>query len=237
MSRNDNAGRISKHAFLVSRDSIELERNCSVLMAWQTISVALFTCASLSVVARTALRLRYQKRLFVDDAFVFFAEICLCASFGLLYASADSTYLEEALLIRPKVAEIPPDFLHRLLSLHALNTAFLILTYTSIFAVKFSFLLLFRVLVRRVQKLVNFWWMAVAITTIAWIVCTVGLILICPYFGARASKFILGSLISNVALRCYPASCNHKPRKTIGISAMIVLFDMITDIMSWFLFF
>ena len=208
-------------------------------MAWQTISIVLFTFASLAVVARTALRLRYQKRLFIDDAFLFFAEICLCASFGLLYAYVDSAYLDEALLIRPEVAEIPPNFLHRLLNFHALSDAFLILTYASIFSVKFGFLFLFRVLVRRVRKLVFFWWMALAITTVAWIVCTVGQVLPCLYFDMRASMFTLGSLISNVALRCYPAACgqNSQLRKTIGISAMTISLDMITDIISWFSFF
>lgn len=240
MSRNDSAGRISKHTFLVSHDSNELEWNCSILMALQTISIVLFTFASLSVVARTVLRLRYQKRLFVDDAFLFFAEICLCASFGLLYIFVDSAYLEEALIVQPEVVEIPQNPFHQLLSFHAFSTAFTILTYASIFAVKFGFLFLFRVLVRRVRKLVFFWWMAIAITTVVWIVCTVGQVLPCLYFDMRASMFTLGSLISNVALRCYPAtSCGQisQLRKVTGISAMAISLDIITDIISEFLFF
>lgn len=126
-------------------------------MTWQTISIVLFTCASLLVVARTALCLRYQKRLFVDNAFVFFAEISLCSLFGLFFAFAKSTYLDKAFITQLKVAEIPPDFLHQLFSFHVLSNVFLILTYASIFAVKFGFLFLFRVFVRRVRKLVIFW--------------------------------------------------------------------------------
>lgn len=192
--------------------------------------------ASIFVVARTTLRLRYQKKLFVDDAFLFFAEICLCASFGLLFAFVNATYLDEALLTHSDVAEIPQDFLHQLLQFHALSDAYLVLTYTSIFAVKASFLFLFRVLVRRVHKMVVFWWIALATTTVAWMVCVIAQFLPCLYFDVRASKLILGALISNVALKCYAAACgaNAQFPKTVGISAMSIILDMITDIMSSF---
>ncbi|MCJ1468504.1 hypothetical protein MMC07_007133 [Pseudocyphellaria aurata] len=139
MSPNDSAGRISKNVFLIT-------------------PTTLFAFSVLFVIARTTLRLRYQKRLFIDDAFLFFAEICLCASVGLLYAFAEGLYLDEALITRPSAAVFPPDFMHLLFQFHKLSDAYLVLTYTSIFAVKFSFLFFFRVLVRRMHKMIVYWW-------------------------------------------------------------------------------
>ncbi|MCJ1466527.1 hypothetical protein MMC07_005147 [Pseudocyphellaria aurata] len=90
---NDSVGRISKNVYL-------------------TIPLILFALSVLLVLARTTLRLRYQKRLFIDDAFLFFAEICLCASVGLLYDFADSVFLNEAFIVNPSAVVFPPDSLN-----------------------------------------------------------------------------------------------------------------------------
>ncbi|MCJ1462858.1 hypothetical protein MMC07_001461 [Pseudocyphellaria aurata] len=119
MSSNDSVGRISKNVYL------------------QITPTILFAFSVLFVLARTTLRLRYQKRLFIDDAFLFFAEICLCASMGLLYASADGVFLDEALITNPSAVVLPPDYLNQLFRLLKLDDAYIKLTFTSIFAVKF----------------------------------------------------------------------------------------------------
>lgn len=76
--------------------------------------------------------------------------------------------------------------------------------------------------------------MTIAITIVAWIICTIGQVLPCLYFDARASKFISDSLISNMALRYYPASCDQKSqhRKITGIGVMNILLNIITNIIS-----
>lgn len=153
-------------------------------------STILFAFSVLFVIARITLRLRYQKRLFIDDAFLFIAQVLLCVCLGLLYMFADSLFLDEALVTRPSLAIIPPDFENQLFRFHKISDAYLVLTYTSIFAVKFSFLFFFRVLVRRVHKMVVYWWIVVAVTAVAWIVCSISIFLPCLYFDERSCKIL-----------------------------------------------
>ncbi|MCJ1470459.1 hypothetical protein MMC07_009104 [Pseudocyphellaria aurata] len=197
MSPNDSAGRISKNVFLI-------------------IPTILFTLSVVFLLARTTLRLRYQKRLFIDDAFLLFAEICLGASVGLLYAFADNLFLYEALVTRPSAVVLSPDSINQQILLRKQSDACLALTYTSIFAVKFSFLFFFKVLVRRMHRMIVYWWIVVAVTTIAWIVCVmIKIFLPCMDFD----KILM--------------SCNQKsdiPTNT-GLSAMVDILDMITDIL------
>lgn len=103
---------------------------------------------------------------------------------------ADSLFLDEALVTRPSSAIIPPDFENQLFRFHKISDAYLVLTYTSIFAVKFSFLFFFRVLVRRVHKMVVYWWIVVAVTAVAWIVCVICIFLPCLYFDERSCKIL-----------------------------------------------
>ncbi|MCJ1470002.1 hypothetical protein MMC07_008647 [Pseudocyphellaria aurata] len=196
MSPNDSAGRIPKNVFLI-------------------VPTILFALSVLFLLARTTLRLRYQKRLFIDDAFLLFAEICLGASVGLLYAFADNLFLNEALVTRPSAVILPPDYTNQRILFQKQSDACLVLTYTSIFAVKFSFLFFFKLIVRRIHSMIVYWWIVVAVTTIAWVVCVIKIFLPCMDFDETSM------------------SCNQKsdiPKNT-GLSAMVDILDMITDIL------
>ncbi|MCJ1464989.1 hypothetical protein MMC07_003604 [Pseudocyphellaria aurata] len=197
MSPNDSAGRISKNVYLIA-------------------PTILFGFSVLFVIARTTIRLRYQKRLFIDDAFLFLAEICLCASVGLLYACADSLFLNEALITRPSTVVLPPDYLNRLSRSHKLDYAYIILTFTSIFAVKFSFLFFFRILVRRIHKMSVYWWVAVTVTTVAWVFCVLEPFIFCPYFDERLDS-------------C--KSDKSDASKEIGFAVMVTILDIMTDVL------
>ena len=138
------------------------------------------------------IRLRYQKKLSVDDAFLYFAVICLCAAVGLLWSFTEAMYFNQALFLNNQTPDFPSnyqallDFLeHRF---HKTSAAYLILAHTTIYSVKFSFLFFFRVLIRRVRKMIIYWWTIFAIMIVAWAVTLVVDILPCPYFDIRAGK-------------------------------------------------
>ncbi|MCJ1469806.1 hypothetical protein MMC07_008448 [Pseudocyphellaria aurata] len=180
------------------------------------IPTILFAFSVLFVLARTTLRLRYQKRLFIDDAFLFFAEICLCASVGLLYAFADQLFFDEARALGWTVA-VPPDYSEKRNRSQKLSDAFIILTFTSIFAVKFSFLFFFRILIRRMHKMVVYWWTVVAVTTVAWIVCVLENFVLCPYEYYEQKSTACGQTSSLSTI--------------LGLYALVTILDIMTDIL------
>lgn len=144
-------------------------------------------------IGRVVIRLRYQKSLAVDDAFLIFAVACLCVAVGLLFAFISSMYMLEALITDDPNAIVPIDILDQVQWFRKLSTAFLVLTFTTIFAVKFSFLFLFKALIRNVRKIKLYWWTVVLTTTAVWAFGVVENFLPCPTFGPKSCKltFIL----------------------------------------------
>lgn len=95
------------------------------------------------------------------------------------------------LIITPASVKMPLDFLNQILHFHRISDAFVILSYTALYAVKFSLLFLFRTLVRRIPNMVIFWRVVVAITGVAWVVSSISAWLPCLYYDIRSCKFFL----------------------------------------------
>ena len=141
---------------------------------------------------RSVLRLHYHKRLSVDDAFLIFAVALACTSMGLYIQFMDGMYLGEA----TAMGRIPEDATlakieELTLRFHVLNDVFLVLTWTSIFAVKFSFLFFFRSLIDRIRSMEVLWRYVTAVTFLSWVVCVIDSIVSCPYFDLRSGESIL----------------------------------------------
>ena len=71
--------------------------------------------------------------------------------------------------------------------MHKLSVVFLVLGWTAVFAVKFSFLFFFRALTSRVRHMEFLWRGVVAMTIIAWLACCITSVTGCPYFDERGS--------------------------------------------------
>lgn len=160
----------------------------------QAASITLFTISIILAIARTCIRLRYQKRLFADDVFLLVAVICLCAALTLLVIFAPSMYLIEAFITSAPTIELPPDPLQqqaleqKLFNYLKLSDVYYIMSWTTIFAVKFSFLFFFRVLIWRVRGITLYWRIVGGVSVLAWGYCISGAFIICPYFDIRACK-------------------------------------------------
>lgn len=63
-------------------------------MEKQSTSIALSSIALVFVLVRTAIRLRYQKRLLIDDVFLYLGVICLCVATGLLVQFSSAIYID-----------------------------------------------------------------------------------------------------------------------------------------------
>lgn len=143
----------------------------------------------IAALARTALRLRYYKRLFVDDGFLILALILTSASVGVYVHLLDGMYISESV----SQGKIPLDV--SLLSIekaalrfHVLSDVFVVLTWTSIIAVKFSVLFFFKTLIFRIRYMEMLWRYVTVATLLSWIGWCISSILGCPYFDLRSGK-------------------------------------------------
>jgi len=195
MSSNDDAGKISKNSFIVSSQLSFLPPPFTLTNPSKAASIALFVLAIVGSIARIAIRLHYQKRLYIDDAFLSLAVICLCASIALLFLLTPSMYLVEALITNHANLDIPSDFLYQSFQFQKLSDAYLVLTYNTIFAVKFSFIFFFRILTSRLRQMRIYWWVVAATTGVVWVYGVIGIFITCPYFDdmrtCTAGRFYL----------------------------------------------
>lgn len=132
--------------------------------AEQVASVVLFVLSVVFTIGRIAIRLRYQQKLAVDDAFLIFALVCLCVAMGLLFAFIKSMYLIEALITDNPNLSMPIDIIDQVERYSKLSIAFYVLTFNTTLAVKFSFLFLFKALIRNVRSINIYWWIVFSTT-------------------------------------------------------------------------
>lgn len=107
------------------------------------------------------IRRRLQKRLFVDDFFLYVAVICIGVAGGLLWRFAPRMYSLEAYFATYNYELIFIFYAH--IQMKHFGGAYMILSYTTINFVKLSFLFFFRILVRRDHKMMMYWWRVLVI--------------------------------------------------------------------------
>ena len=149
---------------------------------------------------RVTIRMRSQKRLFLDDYLLLFSCVCLTAATALLYYGTAAIYFAENLSLNPShfataVAAGPVDptimrkMLEQLVLFQRINWSYLALTWTSIFAVKFAFLAFFRHLVDRVPALTLYWKVVLVITSVIYGFCVCDAFISCSKLGIASREF------------------------------------------------
>jgi hypothetical protein len=179
MALYDDAGRISRYAFLVS---IYTSLSGKSTDCFQASVLSLFALCLIAVFARFYVRIRVQKQLSTDDGFLLFGICSLISALGVLLPSMDTLYMFEALAYRVPTLKLPPDWRERTFHLHKMSTVALILAWCSIVSVKFSFLFLFRKLIDRIPKMMIYWWVVVIFNAVVAIYGAAICILTCPWF-------------------------------------------------------
>ena len=97
--------------------------------------------------------------------------------------TVDEMYLVQAMTLQIPGLRIPPDFLQQAYEWHKWITVTLMLSWSAIHAVKFSFLFLFRRLIDRIRLLVVYWWFVVALNVVSLGYGLVIYYITCPYFS------------------------------------------------------
>jgi hypothetical protein len=150
-----------------------------------------FGIAMVSVLGRVVMRLRAWRRLGLDDYFLFAGAGCLTAGTVLLYKMVDQLYLFGAIQRDVSIiSQVNSEELQDIIDHSAAKTMTIVaLTWTTMFAVKFSFLAFFRQLVANVDRIQYYYWGIVVFTVVAWVFFVGQAFILCPYFGAESSTW------------------------------------------------
>lgn len=141
-----------------------------------------FSLAALSVIGRMITRIYTRRRLDLDDGFLLFALLCLSACTGLVYVSCQKIFVIEAIQVDPTF-NLPPDPYQVSFAMRWTLHSFTCIIWTTVFAVKFSFLALFRLLIRRLPKAITtYYWTTVGITVATWMFFLSEPFILCSYF-------------------------------------------------------
>ena len=109
---------------------------------------ARFGIAVLVVIARVGIRIYTRCQLRLDEYFILFGLFCLCAATGVLLSIVRELFLAEALGIDP-IMKLTTGDIRSIAGMVVLQLSFRSLAWTTIVCVKFSFLALFHLLIRR----------------------------------------------------------------------------------------
>ncbi|KAK3372169.1 hypothetical protein B0H63DRAFT_527027 [Podospora didyma] len=173
--------------------------------------------ALICFIARMAIRITYQKRLKLDDAFLILAAACLCAATGILYNVCWFLYLHSAALLVPQLTPFLLTNFYELLELQKRIFPFLALIWTTTYAVKGCFLAFMRPLVWHISRGMNwYYWFICGFTAVSWAFAVSDPFIICPYFGFEAIK-------------CFTSTVDSK--LTVGLTALVTVLDILTDLM------
>jgi hypothetical protein len=151
----------------------------------------LFGTAILSFFGRITIRLASRRRLFLDDGFLTVAFVCLIGGTAICYTRINMIYLEFAVLRGDQIAALLAfQQIDNLFEQSKWQLAYLLLLWTTIFAVKWSYLAFFFPLLRAMpRKLIFYYRFSVAFSIISWLFLVVGEQLItCPYVGKAAGQ-------------------------------------------------
>ena len=165
----------------------------------QVVIGLIFGIAIITAATRIIIRLRIQKRLYLDDGFLMFACICLTAATGVLYFGMSTVYMVEESSFEPtSAASISPSEESRLLQVIALiqriTWSYEALSWGTIFAVKFAFLSFFRPLVDRLPSTHRYWKTVVLLTALVAPISVFDNLIACPKLGIDAREYVLFSV-------------------------------------------
>lgn len=123
-----------------------------------------------------------------------FACLTFLASQILLYVKVEDVFGVETRIndLNPLnlafIIKNPEAFYRQIVKVQKIMFACFALTWTSIFAVKFCFLLFFYQMITRLRRLILAWRVIFGITILFWAFCTSEIYISCPHFGLPACK-------------------------------------------------
>ena len=164
----------------------------------QIVTGVSFGVAITIALGRVIIRLRIKKHFGLDDGLLLVACVCLSAATGLLLASIPTVYLIEATSLNPLglfgnggsgITDLN-TLLIKINYFAKFNWIYLILTWSTIFAVKFGFLIFFKQLVRGLPGMYRYWKVVVAVTAVVYVFSLLDGVIACPHDGLVACALL-----------------------------------------------
>ncbi|KAF2468323.1 uncharacterized protein BDR25DRAFT_373379 [Lindgomyces ingoldianus] len=127
--------------------------------------------AVIAVTSRIFFHIRKRGKLFIDDLLVILAACCLMISTGFIYYMQPRMYMTATLAASLRnVALFTKSEMQSLPGLLRWNNLFLIFSWTSLMAIKMSFMALFWILIRDVsRRLTLLWQFVVVVIMLSWL--------------------------------------------------------------------
>lgn len=165
---------------------------------------------------RTFVRWHYRKLAWLDDGFLALAVVLMIVSLGLWFAMMDNLYKTEALIYDPFGSAVQfGDIVEIAIDVQIYSTAYIAITLTGIFAIKFSFLFFFRSLINRLRPMVMYWRVVVGYTAVSWAISLGISFLACPYYDSRAIQCAQDSMLA----------------RALDVSIALLVFDVSSDLL------
>ena len=191
----------------------------------QCITELLLAFATIIAITRAVIRVRMFHNVFVDDYFFFLAFLALVCSNGLFYYITPLVYLDMELDLDSEI-QYHLYFENSKIIMRFFYPAE-VLAWTTIFSVKFSFLLYFRTLINRLHALMILWWCVLFFCIPVACIVIIAPLVTCIIFddgsGISHSRWIKLRELTSLAL----SQCNqgfHLYLPTIA--------DIVTDVLS-----
>ena len=156
---------------------------CAEPQLSQIASGVMLGVAILLAFGRTYIKLVRCRYLFVDDWLFILANILLVAGTIVIFLALP--YSHAVLNVEAGVEAPSPDLIPHVDLVITFQATSLLLLYSSIYSVKFSFLLFFRLLLQGTGKLRVWWWLVFIFTIPCAILCICGGFIACPAVGGR----------------------------------------------------
>jgi hypothetical protein len=147
-----------------------------------TASWSLFGTALLFFLARIAIRVKFNKRIFWDDGWALFAMTCLLANCILTTVMLRPMYATISVQVQWSSA-IKRDIFGNITQFLKYQFAQSMIFWTCLWSVKASFLAFFLRLTHNVRGHYVAWWIIVVITTLAYIGCVISYPVSCSDFS------------------------------------------------------
>ncbi|MCJ1282901.1 hypothetical protein MMC26_002227 [Xylographa opegraphella] len=193
-------GRISQVALMVSRGPVYRTGAKMAESVAKAVTGCLFGIAIVTAVLSTIVRLRLRNGIGLDDVFLLLACVFLIASTVLLFLVSNALYFEEALTLDPASVTFSADSFDQLDWYQKMIYAYLDLSQTATYCVKFSFLFFFRLLIDRLRYMIIYWRVVVVVSVLAWAYAMCTAFIGCPDFGLDISCIGESVFVKSVAL-------------------------------------
>ena len=166
----------------------------------QTVTSIFCSFAILTTMIRTAIRIKLQRRLLLDDWFLLLACVCLSAGFGLLMINREMIYFIEPITLNPQFNRLKSRDANELSSQSArfakISDTFTVCIWAAVYSVKLSYLLFFKLLITNVTIVRRYWIFVFGLTVACGLFSLCGQFIFCPYTNSDicTSYLIIGGL-------------------------------------------